>query len=88
MWKQDPASATFTLQSTVPSASKGTIAVPAVGTTSVIHINGQLVWNNGISHAAPGITNARAANGYVRFDISPAAAGTTTFTVVSHSTAG
>ncbi len=88
MFKQDPASATFTLRSTVPANSTGTIAVPAVGATSVIHINGQLVWNNGISHPAPGITNARAANGYVLFDISPAAAGTTTFTVVSHSTAG
>lgn len=86
-WKQDPRDATFTLRASVPSRSAGTIAIPAAGAKAVIHINGWLVWSDGRGHPAPGITGARTGDGYVLFDVSPAAARTATFTVVSQGTA-
>lgn len=85
-WGHEQPQGRFVMQVTVPSSTTGTIGVPTFNRETVIHVNGQLVWNNGQFHAVPGITGAQLHGHDITLQVNPRAVtggATATFLVVS-----
>lgn len=72
-WGHETTEGRFVMKVDVPAATSGTIGVPSFGRQAVIHVNGRLVWNNGVFHAVPGITGAHLGAHDVVLDVNPAA---------------
>jgi alpha-L-rhamnosidase len=90
-WGHEATEGRFVMKVTIPTTTTGVVGVPTFGRQAVIHVNGRLVWNNGVFHAAPGITGAHLGAHDVVLDVSPAAlaggsAGTATLLVNAKAT--
>lgn len=57
-WQRVAAAHQFVLNVTPPTGTSGTITVPLAGSAAVVHVNGELVWADGVFHPAPGVTGA------------------------------
>jgi alpha-L-rhamnosidase len=68
-WRRTAADHQFVLDVHPPAGTTGTITVPLSGSAAVVHVNGELVWTNGVFHAAPGVTGATAVDGSLRITV-------------------
>jgi len=71
-WGHETASGRFVMEVGAPQGTTGTIDVPTFGKNVVVHVNGHLVWSNGVFHPAPGVTAAHAGDRRVDLEVDPA----------------